>query len=93
MADLQVVLPSLHRINTNTYPADVAAQVGVFDTAFHQTMPPHAFMYGIPYEYYSKYKVGHHMIRSAGRRKYMAQCHRCLPASCIWSSLPTATCC
>ena len=26
--------------------------VGVFDTAFHQTMPPHAYMYGIPYEYY-----------------------------------------
>ena len=31
--------------------------VGVFDTAFHQTMPPHAYMYGIPYEYYEKYKV------------------------------------
>ena len=31
--------------------------VGVFDTAFHQTMPKEAFMYGIPYEYYEKYKV------------------------------------
>ena len=31
--------------------------VGVFDTAFHQTMPKHAFMYGIPYEYYEKYGV------------------------------------
>ena len=31
--------------------------VGVFDTAFHQTMPKKAFMYGIPYEYYEKYKV------------------------------------
>ena len=28
--------------------------VGVFDTAFHQTMPPRAFMYAIPYEYYEK---------------------------------------
>lgn len=29
--------------------------VGVFDTAFHQTMPPEAFIYGLPYEYYEKY--------------------------------------
>lgn len=32
-------------------------QAGVFDTAFHQTMPPHAYLYGIPYEYYKKYKM------------------------------------
>ena len=32
-------------------------QVGVFDTAFHQTMPEEAFLYGIPYEYYEKYKI------------------------------------
>lgn len=31
--------------------------VGVFDTAFHQTMPERAYMYGLPYEYYEKYKV------------------------------------
>ncbi len=31
--------------------------VGVFDTAFHQTMPSTAYLYGIPYEYYNKYKV------------------------------------
>jgi len=31
--------------------------VGVFDTAFHQTMPPASYMYGIPYEYYEKYKI------------------------------------
>ena len=32
-------------------------QVGVFDTAFHQTMPEEAYLYGIPYEYYEKYKI------------------------------------
>jgi len=32
-------------------------QVGVFDTAFHQTMPDYAFMYGIPYHYYETYKI------------------------------------
>ena len=31
--------------------------VAVFDTAFHQTMPAEAFLYGIPYEYYKKYGV------------------------------------
>lgn len=32
-------------------------QVVVFDTSFHQTMEPKAFLYGLPYEYYEKYKV------------------------------------
>lgn len=32
-------------------------QAAIFDTAFHQTMPKKAYMYGIPYEYYEKYKV------------------------------------
>lgn len=31
--------------------------VGVFDTAFHQTMPEKAYLYGLPYEYYEKYSV------------------------------------
>lgn len=31
--------------------------VAVFDTAFHQTMPKKAYMYGIPLEYYDKYLI------------------------------------
>ena len=31
--------------------------VAVFDTAFHQTMPQKAYIYGLPYEYYEKYKI------------------------------------
>lgn len=31
--------------------------IAVFDTAFHQTMPPKAYMYALPYEYYEKYSV------------------------------------
>jgi acetate kinase len=34
-----------------------APQVGVFDTAFHQTMPGTAFMYGLPYEWYTKHAI------------------------------------
>ncbi|MGI6552225.1 MAG: acetate/propionate family kinase [Bacillota bacterium] len=40
-------------------------QVAVFDTAFHQTMPPHAYLYSLPYELYEKYgirKYGFHGI-------------------------------
>lgn len=36
---------------------DKVPEVVVFDTAFHQTMPPKAFMFGMPYEYYEKYHV------------------------------------
>ncbi len=32
-------------------------QVVTFDTAFHQSMPSYAYMYGLPYEYYEKYRV------------------------------------
>lgn len=32
-------------------------QAAVFDTAFHQTMPKKAYLYGLPYEYYEKYKI------------------------------------
>ncbi len=34
-----------------------APQVGVFDTAYHQTIPEHAFLYGLPYHYYEKYRI------------------------------------
>ena len=36
---------------------DKIPQVVVFDTSFHQTMPPKAYMYALPYEYYEKYQV------------------------------------
>ena len=32
-------------------------QIGVFDTAFHQTMPDYAYLYAVPYELYKKYGV------------------------------------
>ncbi|MEE1184824.1 MAG: acetate kinase, partial [Acutalibacteraceae bacterium] len=36
---------------------DKIPQVAVFDTSFHQTMPPKAYMYSLPYKYYEKYKI------------------------------------
>lgn len=44
-------------INAVTKLMPNVPQVAVFDTAFHQTMPPKAYLYGIPYDYYEKYKV------------------------------------
>ena len=34
-----------------------AGQIGVFDTSFHQTMPPEVYLYPLPYEWYTEYKV------------------------------------
>ena len=50
-------------------------QVGVFDTAFHQTMPAHAYMYGIPKSLYNKYKVRRYGFHGTSHR-YVSQ-HVC----------------
>ena len=42
--------------------------VGVFDTAFHQTMPEEAYLYGIPYEYYEKYHVRRYGFHGTSHR-------------------------
>ena len=42
--------------------------VAVFDTAFHSTMPPKAFMYAIPYEYYEKYGVRRYGFHGTSHR-------------------------
>jgi len=42
--------------------------VAVFDTSFHQTMPPKAYMYGIPYEYYEKYGVRRYGFHGTSHR-------------------------
>lgn len=43
-------------------------QVGVFDTAFHQTMPSYAYMYGLPYEMYKKYGVRRYGFHGTSHR-------------------------
>lgn len=47
-------------------------QVGVFDTAFHQTMPKEAFMYALPYELYEKYGVRRYGFHGTSHR-YVSQ--------------------
>jgi acetate kinase len=47
-------------------------QIGVFDTAFHQTIPECAYLYGIPYKFYKKYKVRRYGFHGTSH-KYVAQ--------------------
>ena len=46
--------------------------VAVFDTAFHQTMPPESYIYAIPYEYYQKYKIRRYGFHGTSH-KYVSQ--------------------
>lgn len=43
-------------------------QVGVFDTAFHQTMPDYAYMYGLPYSLYKKYGIRRYGFHGTSHR-------------------------
>ncbi len=52
-------------------------QIAVFDTAFHQTLPAHAYIYGLPYEYYKRFGIrkygfhgtSHQYVASEGARR------------------------
>ncbi|MCQ2128039.1 MAG: acetate kinase [Bacteroidaceae bacterium] len=48
-------------------------QVGVFDTAFHQTMPDYAYMYALPYELYEKYAVRRYGFHGTSHRYVSAR--------------------
>jgi acetate kinase len=50
-------------------------QVAVFDTAFHQSIPPRAYLYGIPYTYYRRYKIRRYGFHGTSHR-YVAYRYR-----------------
>ena len=58
--------------------------VAVFDTSFHSTMPPKAYMYAIPYEYYEKYGVRRYGFHGTSH-KYVS--HR---AASSWTNRSSA---
>ena len=47
-------------------------QAGVFDTAFHSTMPPESYLYAVPYEYYEKYRIRRYGFHGTSH-KYVAE--------------------
>ena len=64
--------PNLIGINACQEILPNVPMVAVFDTAFHQTMPKSSYLYGLPYEYYEKYKVRRYGFHGTSH-KYVAQ--------------------
>ncbi len=60
--------PNLKGIYAVTQLMPEVPQVGVFDTAFHQTMPPKAFLYAIPYTFYKNYGVRRYGFHGTSHR-------------------------
>ncbi len=59
---------NLKGVNAVTELLPDVPQVGVFDTAFHQTMPDYAYLYAIPYELYQKYGVRRYGFHGTSHR-------------------------
>lgn len=53
---------------------DKLPEVTVFDNAFHSTMPPEAYMFGVPYEYYEKYAVRRYGFHGTSHRYVSQEC-------------------
>lgn len=49
-------------------------EIVVFDTAFHSTMPPKAYMFAVPYEYYEKYKIRRYGFHGTSHRYVSREC-------------------
>ncbi|MCD4747679.1 MAG: acetate kinase [Bacteroidales bacterium] len=64
--------PNLKGIYAITELLPQIPQVGVFDTAFHQTMPSYTYLYGLPYQLYEKYKIRRYGFHGTSH-KYVSQ--------------------
>ena len=64
--------PNLSGIEACRALMPTTPMVAVFDTAFHQTMPPESYIYAIPYEYYQKYKIRRYGFHGTSH-KYVSQ--------------------
>ncbi len=60
--------PNIKGIQAVTRLLPDTPQCGVFDTAFHVKMPPHAYLYGIPYELYKRYKIRRYGFHGTSHR-------------------------
>lgn len=64
------------RVAMEIFPA--VPQVAVFDTAFHQTMPPRAYLYAIPYELYEQDRIRRYGFHGTSHRFVAGECARLL---------------
>ncbi|MDR2118603.1 MAG: acetate kinase [Tannerellaceae bacterium] len=65
-------------------------QVGVFDTAFHQTMPDYAYMYGLPYKMYTAYGIRRYGFHGTSHRYVSARACEILGVPCRQQRIITA---
>ncbi|GHU54232.1 acetate kinase [Bacteroidia bacterium] len=65
--------PNLKGIEAMSKLLPKVPQVGVFDTAFHQTMPDYAYMYGLPYDMYTRYGVRRYGFHGTSHRYVSAR--------------------
>jgi acetate kinase len=56
-------------------------QVAIFDTAFHQTIPPHAYHYAIPYELYEQHRVRRYGFHGTSHKYVASECARLMGRS------------
>ena len=66
--------PNLKGISAAMKLLPDAPQVGVFDTAFHQTMPDYAYIYGIPYELYKRHGIRRYGFHGTSHRYVSRRC-------------------
>jgi acetate kinase len=64
--------------------------VAVFDTAFHHTMPPKAYLYGLPYSYYRRYRIRRYGFHSTSHRYVAFYCRQMMGKSKGEANLITA---
>jgi len=60
--------PNIKGIQAAKAHLPTTPQIGVFDTSFHAKMPPHAYLYGIPYELYRRYKIRRYGFHGTSHR-------------------------
>jgi len=65
--------PNIQGIKATMELLPNASQVAVFDTAFHQSMDPKAYLYAIPYNYYEKYKIRRYGFHGTSHRYVAAR--------------------
>jgi acetate kinase len=65
-------------------------QVAVFDTAFHQTVPPKAYLYGLPFSYYRRYRVRRYGFHGTSHRYVAFRCRERLGKATSEANLITA---
>ncbi len=81
IADLSVVSPLHNPVNLLGIEAfekllPDAREVAVFDTSFHSTMPPKAYMYALPYKYYEKYGIRRYGFHGQSHQYIYSEVHR-----------------